>query len=264
MNPQELDKLIAEATADFQKKTADILTKSIGQDSPDEDSQGSSEPADAAPADEAPKAPPAGEPDGDEAPAPAAAAPAPAAPGEGDIMAAPTVEELAAEYSNLPDDQLDMHIQAAQMAKAAKAAPVAAAMAPAPVAPAPAPAPMAPPAAPPAADPMLALKSEFVAMLQAKDAEIEAQKAELAKAERIFKNYIESQVAPVRKAVTAASEVAPPVAKPDFSKLSKAEISTMLCSKLREGKLTKTEGNLVASFAIGTVSFKDVEALLLK
>lgn len=266
MDKEYLEKLIADATAEFQKTTEAVLAKSLGEDSPDEDSQGTTsdeggapEPESSETKEEAPAADAAPPVSPDPAPAPEAQAPE---AGEGDILAAPTVEELSAEYSKLPDDQLDMHIQAAQMAKAAKAAPVAAQMA--------APAPAAPPPAAAPAPGLEALKSEMAALakevlnlqksLADKDSTIAAKDAELAKAEAIFKRTFE----PVRKSFSSASQFSTEPKKEDYSRLTKSDVNSILCNKIKDGKLSKSEGKLAAGFAVGTVTFKEIEHLLSK
>lgn len=269
----DLDKLIAEAVKHMQ------LQKSAVEDSPDASSEGSGPPADADPDTkedsdkaEAPKgdAPPADAPAG---PPADAAPPADAPPGDAPVdpaldSAPATVEDYAAEYAKLPDDLLDMHIAAAQQVKAMRTAPVAppaappmaAPPAPAPAAPAAAP-PVAPPMAPPQPDPLAALKSENASL---KD-ELTQALAKSTKNEETFKALLQSlgvDGKPVRKSYQAASEVAGAVAGPDLSKMTRAEAKSILSKKLRDGKLSKSDADLVLKFELGSVGLKEIASLL--
>ena len=267
----DLDKLIEETAAKLR------LQKSSIEDSPDSSSEGSGPPADADPDVSEDKAKEDKDSGGDAPPAPPATDPA-AAPdpvaadasaGLTDDGQPPSLDELVSEYSKLPDPILDLCLQAAQQAKAMKAAPVAPPVAP-PIAPAPqAPAPMAPPA--PAADPMMAMKSEYVKSMQdllstreelasAKIKNEELAK-KMAKNEEILKDFLQTANQPMRKSFANSSEVKKPETF-DVNKLSKAEINGMLREKLRAGKLSKSEADLVQGFAIGSKTVKDIAHLL--
>ncbi len=265
----DLDKLIEETAARLK------LQKSAIEDSPNASSEGSGPPADADPdvkedkeEQDAKEGKDSGE--GSEGSAPPADAPAPTEDPAADALQAeapPTLEQLVSEYAALPDHLLDLCLQAAQQAKAMKVAPVAPPVA-APAPPiAPAAPPVAPPAAAPSADPMLALKSENLKYMQELSAAL-AKNEELIKLNerntKIVEEFIKDFDKPtMRKSFVASSEVNPPKdSAPDLTKLSKAEINGMLRAKLRDGKLTKSEADLVSGFAMGSKTIKDIAHLL--
>lgn len=233
------------------------------------------------------------------APAPEMSAPAPeasAAPGQDQaIQPAPTVEALQAEYAKLDPEAQKMHylaVKAALLATmgaaggAGPAGPEASAGAPpmgappaGPEASAGAP-PMGPPP-PEASAPMqmgemkakqLAAspgnggklgKSEEQVKIEALTKQVEEQNTALAGLAKAF----DKLTTPQRKAVTGISQLrylqksAEEPAKP-VAQLTKKEVDEKLKDKIREGKLSKSDKDLVAKYTVGAVDISKIEHLL--
>lgn len=207
-----------------------------------------------------PEAPPAG-PEGASPEAPPAGDPAAAAGGDPAAGGELTPEALQAEYAQLPPEELDMHIQAALAAKEALQG------AAGPGAGAPPPGAMPPPGPegasaggpPPGAPPMMG-KTQLAVDKKAQGGQISAGKAqkseEIAKLEALVKSQQEdienlSKVVktvletPVRKSVTALSDVAP-FAKTEIKTLSKKEVDEFI--RANAPKMTKAERELWLSY----------------
>lgn len=268
---------------------AESSSGSSGPTSPVEDSDGgdappaeSSAPADGPPEGSAPPGADAG------APPPGAEASAPAdgaAPGqEQAIEPAPTVEALQAEYMKLDPETLKMHYLAAKSALAAAmgAEQGGAPGAPAPEASAP---PAGPPAGappgPPAGAPMAMGEmgaGKQVKLTDGNGGEVEAGK--LGKAEKEIgelRKQLDAQNAallqlaevvatPIRKSVKGLSDLKfierTEESKPAPKALSKKEIQAALSAKVREGKLSKADKELVTQYTVGVVDFTKIEHLL--
>jgi len=238
-----------------------------------DDASPSSAPAPAedasAPAPEAPSAPPEAAPASPEAPA---GVQDPAAQAQGPLDPA----ALQAEYSQLPPDQLDMHIQAALAAKEALAGAANAGAASPAAAP-----PMAPPAASPAASPapMVAkgeiktgkeqggmVKSEAAALRE----ELAALKKSLTEKDedvqlltKAVKMVIEK---PERKAVTSMAQLQylgkSEVQAAPKAVFTKAEAEAKLSAVLPS--LTKSERDLVVQYSLGRVKIDALSSILEK
>lgn len=187
-----------------------------------------------------PEAPPAGPPD---APPADAGAPAP-----GGDPAAEQIDPAAlqAEYSQLPPDQLDMHIQAALAAKQALAG----------ASGAPAQPPMAPPAGPPpgmgkneiTTTPKEANGGMVKSEVEALKAELQALKKSMASRDEdieILTKWAEKSVVPQRKAVVGLAKSEEKVV------FSPKDAKDLLNENL--GKLSKSERDLVMRFNLGHV-----------
>jgi hypothetical protein len=282
-------------------KSEAALAKSATDDAPAEESTGDEGPASPPPADDsagppdeasAPaEGPPAEASAPDDGVAPdAAGAPPPGADdgmGQEAIQPAPTVEALQAEYQKLDPEALKMHYLAAKGALAAAmgAAQGAAPEASAPGAGAP---PMAPPPAagpPPGAAPMAMGElgaGKKVNLSDGSGGEIE--KGKMAKAESEI-NSLRSQLAeqtnavaklaqaveimttPIRKSVKGLSDLRfidrTEETKPSAAKsLTKKEVQAVLSAKVREGKLSKADKELVTQYSVGSVDISKIEHLL--
>lgn len=287
---EKLDALLAEVTGELNqilKSEQTALAKAADDDAPAEESSGSTEgaPADdlapdasASPEASAPMAPPAPEASAPEA-SPAEASPEASPEASADAGAPPSLEELTAAYAQLPPEQLDLHLQAAQAAAqqlglggpeaSAPAAPAAAP--PAPEASAPA-APMPPPGpemgmgkgekpaavAAPKANGGQIRKSE-------KDLVIEALQAQLADQGKALTQLVDALNVPFRKSVKGISEIAYEGKNPGSRKvtdLSKAEVTKLLREKARDASLSKSDRALIVAYTTGSVSVEKLEHLL--
>lgn len=298
----QLDAIVAEVgneLVSMLKSEQSALAKAADEDAPAEESEGSSGPAspppaeDSAPVDEgsAPEAPPA---EGSAPPAADAAAAPEGSPEHeaGEIEPAPTVEQLQAEYAKLPPEDLKMHYLAAK--SALMAAMGAEQGAPAPGAPPAAPpAPPAPEASAPAAPPMGKKEvklsdnnggdEEAPATLNHKPGEAGAKlgkSEDTAKIEKLEKQLSEQTEAvaqlakafqvvttPIRKSVKGVSDLKfvarteEPKAAP-VQNLTKKEVTARLRDKVREGKLSKSDRELVSQYTCGVVDVTKIEHLL--
>jgi hypothetical protein len=262
---------------------ADGLAKGAKDDAPAEESSGSAPPADPAGGDgDADDAPPAAPPEASEAPPAAAAegeAPpdAPPGPPEGEGGApddgggqAWTVEQLTEQYSQLPPEELKKHFLACKAALMQIMGQDQGQPPPAPEASAP-----PPPAGPPAGGAPMAMsekktpekklqKSESDVKVEALEKQLEAQSAELLKLVKV----VEVMTSPVRKSIKGVSDLkfiertATPEKPSPAQSLTKAEVTSILREKVREGKLTKSEKDLVAKYTVGAVDVSKIEHLL--
>lgn len=237
-----------------------------------------------APADES--APPA---DASASPAPDAspspdASPAPAGdPAAAQQDAPPSKEELDAAYAGLSLPELEMHIQCATQALAAKqsqmggGAPASPSAAPAPAMPSASPA-GAPGANPLPADQSPPLAPAAAAALKSENAVLRGQVEELTKSVSAFlegfKGMVKPQAPanpqvnttagviqfiPAQKAVTSMDTV-PQAAAP--VSLSKAEINEKLKTVVRKPELTKNERKLITRWYQGDATEQDIAPLL--
>ena len=286
---EKIDAVFAEVMAEMDGllKNEGALAKGAVEDAPVEESEGSGEPAAPAPAgppDEGSAPPMDAAPEGSappEASAPMDAAPEGSAPmGEeqGEIAPAPTVEALQAEYAKLDPEALKMHYLACKAQLMAsmgqdqgQGAPPEAS---APMAP--------PPAAPPGAAPMamgemkakqLAAssgnggklgKSEDQLKIENLEKQLRGQGDEMLKLAAVMTKLS----TPIRKSIKGVSDLQyiarsedAPKASPAAS-MSEKEIKAKLCEKVREGKLTKSEKDLVGKYTVGAVNFSEIEHLL--
>lgn len=233
----------------------------------------------------APEAPPSPEQSG---------APAPdAAPGaEQAIEPAPTVEELQAEYSKLDPEALKMHYLACKsalmmiMGADQGAGPEASAPAAPPAAP-----PMAPEASPAAPPPAMKAEMKIGKAKDAplgtadsnggevkeggsmkivkseKDVEIESLRKQLDAQNDALLKLAEIVAKPIRKSVKGVSDLKfverteEPKA-PVAATLTKAEINQKLRDKVREGKLSKSDKDLVSKYMAKAVDITKIEHLL--
>lgn len=276
------------------------LAKAAQDDAPAEESEGSSGPAESSPPESADgggppppaegSAPPA---EGSAPPAEASAPPpaegsAPPAEQPGEIEPAPTVEALQAEYAKLDPEQLKMHYLAC---KSALMATMGAEPAPPPGGPEGS-APPAPPAASPpppggaAPMAMAEMKGKQVhlsdgsggemekgKMSKSEAAELEAlkkrvqdQEAQLQQQNDSLLQLAEVVATPIRKSVKGLSDLkfidrteapAEP-AKP----LNKAQVQDRLKSRIREGKLAKSDRELILQYNAGNVGVDKIQHLL--
>lgn len=284
---EKIDAVFAEVMAEMDGllKNEGALAKGAIEDAPVEESEGSGEPA--APAGPGPEdegsAPPMDEgsapPDEGSAP-PMEGAPPEGAPGEeqGDIAPAPTVEALQSEYAKLDPEALKMHYLACKAQLMAsmgqdqgQGAPPEAS---APMAP--------PPAAPPGAAPMAMGemkgkqmpgspgsggklgKSEDQLKIENLEKQLKGQGDEMLKLAAVMTKLS----TPIRKSVKGISDLQYIARSEDAPKASLAasmtekEIKAKLCEKVREGKLTKSEKDLVGKYTVGSVKFSEIEHLL--
>lgn len=296
----KLDQMLVEVSnelAEMLKAEQSALAKSSEDDAPSESSEGSQPPTEAdgsaegSPSAEGSAPPPAAE---GSAPPAEASSPAPEMSGAtppdqpGEIEPAPTVEGLQAEYSQLDPESLKMHYLACKAALMAVMGADQGAGAPPPEASSPA-APPAPAAAPPA-PPMMG-KTELgkkVSSAEAnggqmtkseKDPEVEALRRELEETKKLVKSYdeelskftkvMETAMTPVRKSVKNASDMRFIGRTGDESgsveeapRLTKKEVQAKLSEKISEGKLSKSDRELIYSYNIGKVSVEKIAHLL--
>jgi hypothetical protein len=282
------------------KAEGNDLEKSAKDDAPGEASEGSAGPTepdgdaddmvDAAPAEGSASDMPPEESPGEAHNEPEAAAAEAAeeqgqAPGE-EAMGqeqAPSVEELQAEYSKLDPEALKMHYLAAKSALMA-AMGQDQAQAPAPEASAPAAAPT-PPAPAPAGAPMaMGEKKAAKAMdysngnsggemkagkmgKSEKDVEIEALKAQLEEQNQALLQLAEVVATPIRKSVKGLSDLrfierTEETKVSAVAKLTKAEVMTKLRERVREGKLSKSDKDLISQYTVGGGDAAKIEHLL--
>lgn len=290
-----LNQCAAELT-DMLKSEQAALAKSATDDAPAEESEGSEGPASPPPSDEgeasaspeasAPEAGEASAPDDASPPAEASAPPAEAsaAPGEEQaIEPAPTPEALQAEYAKLDPESLKMHYLAAKAALAAIMGADASAGAPPEASASPAAPPAAPPA-PPAAAPMA--MGEMKAGKQVnltdgnggeveagklgkseKDAEIALLKAQLDEQNKALLQLAEVVATPIRKSIKGLSDLkfierSEEVKPSKAATLSKKEVQAVLKEKVRAGKLSKADKELVMQYSVGAVDIAKIEHLL--
>jgi hypothetical protein len=220
----------------------------------------------------APDAPPA---DGS-APAPDAA-PADPAMDAGPVDPA----ALQAEYSKLPPEELKAHYMAAKSALfelmgAGAASPDASAVPAA--SPSPSPAPAASPSPSPAPVPPPALKAEVPASIKKVPAnggteqaaipdaikKSEEKVADLEKQIELMAQALDLALGtPMRKAVTSVNHIPRTEdPKPQAKELSKSEIKDKVRTAVGSGKLTKSQKDLLFSYALGNVDFAQVKDLL--
>ena len=286
----KLDAMLAEVTHELlamAEKDAQ-LAKAADDDAPAEESEGSEGPAspDSDGDDDGDKAPPAPEasapaaeasaPPAPEASAPAPEASAPAPGADQAIQPAPSVEELQAEYAKLDPEALKMHYLACKSALMAtmgadQGAPGGEASAPPPAA--------APP--PPAAGAPMAM-GEMKAGKQlpsspgnggklGKSEDVEKLEKQLAAQDEALMGLakvVEKLTTPIRKSVKGVSDLKVIGKTDDGSKpsqaasLSKKEVTEKLKERVREGKLSKSDKDLVSKYTVGAVDLSKIEHLL--
>ncbi len=242
----------------------------------------SAPPADASASPDASTAPVAdasGTPPADASGDPAADGSAPADGSDGGDPAADAStnpEELVPHYAKLPLEALKAHYLAAKMALAAMMGSAGATSDPSAAAPAPDASVAAPPAPDASAAP--ALKGELKDVPSnggdplnptkgtsvAKSEDVLALETELAETKLAMATLVKSVTkiveAPVRKAVTAMADVEAPTAV-DVSKLTKAEIDKKI-RRASETNLSKSDRDLITSFALGNVKVDGIAHLL--
>lgn len=270
---------------------------SEGSEGPSEPEE-SSAPADGAEASAPPaegSAPPAPPAEASASPDASAAAAAPEGSPQhegGEIEPAPTVEGLQAEYAKLDPEALKMHylacksalmaVMGAEQSAPGGAPPGAEASAAAP--------PPASPSPPPGAAPMAmgemsgkqvqlgdkkgnggAIEAGKMSKSEeAKDAEIVAlRKAQAVQEEAVagLAKVVEKMLQPVRKSVKGVSDLKfvprTEEAKPaPAANLTKKEVVAKLRDKVREGKLSKADKELVSSYTVGNIDVSKIEHLL--
>jgi hypothetical protein len=280
MTKEEIAAVLAELDADLKKGEADAaqtLRKAAGDEpEPKEDASASAGGEDSgAPAADAggPPAPDASASAG--GPPPPAAGPdasmggAPAPGGDPAMDAGLTPEALQAEYAQLPPQELDMHLQAALAAKeamSAAAAPGAGAPGAMPPPPGAAPAPDASASAgmPPMGKEELrinkeanggkismgkseefeSLKKDFESLKKSHDELLKTSKEDTENLSKAVKLVLE---APVRKSVSAISEIAPDLKKSEEVKpMSTRDVDDFI--KTNAHKMTKSERDLWLAF----------------
>lgn len=226
---------------------------SAGGEAPPSAPGGEAPPAD-------PNAPPA------DASAPTADPSAPPADPNAAPGAMPTLEQIVAEYSKLPPEELKLYYLGIKTALAQASG---MGGSPTPMAPgaAPSAAPSAPSAAPgPSAPPMPPMgKSESEKVLEASLKKSEAKQAEIEKDLATLSKALEMVIGqPQRKGVTGIEYVrrAAPAPEPeqaaiDPSKLSKSEMNLKLRHAVRSGKLSKSQMENVSKFSEG--GMKDLD-----
>jgi hypothetical protein len=107
-------------------------------------------------------------------------------------------------------------------------------------------------------------KSESDVKVEALEKQLEAQSAELLKLVKV----VEVMTSPVRKSIKGVSDLkfiertATPEKPSPAQSLTKAEVTSILREKVREGKLTKSEKDLVAKYTVGAVDVSKIEHLL--
>lgn len=298
----ELLASVGNELTDLLKSDAAALAKSAVDDAPGEASEGSgpptepdeetadaSAPAEASAPDEGAAPPMDGAPEVSESQAAAAAQPD-GAPGHeaGEIEPAPTVEALQAEYAKLDPEALKMHYLAAKSALVAamgaeqSAAPGPEASAP-PAAPAPpAAAPMAPEqsGAPMAMGELKAGKamdlsdggiggeiSKGKMGKSESDLKVEALEKQLEEQNLALLQLAEVVATPIRKSVKGLSDLkfierTEEPKTTSAAKMTKAEVTATLREKVRGGKLSKSDKELVSKYYAGSVDATKLEHLL--
>jgi hypothetical protein len=292
IDKDQIDAVFAEVQTELAKSLniESALLSKADKDAPAEESEGSGEPASPPPDDSAPdegsapppadegSAPPMDE--GSAPPPPDASAPDAGAAPEGDIAPAPTIEQLQAEYMQLPPEQLKMHFLACKAAAMAsmgqdQGSPPAASPA-APPAPAPAaPAPMAMSgkvySSPGNGGKTKLGKSEAEVKIESLEKELKLQKDEAQlQSDALMKMVaaVDAKLStPIRKAVTGVSDLrfiqrTETDDKGEKKPLTKSEVSEKLKSKIREGKLSKSDKDLVESYTVGAVDVTKIAHLL--
>lgn len=255
MSKEEVQGILAELEADLKKgaeEAAATLKKADEGKPPEEDVSASAGGEDSTnPAAEPSASPDASASAPSDAGGPPAGAPGDMPPAGGDPAAeqALTPEALQAEYSQLPPEELDMHIQAALAAKEALSAAAAPAAAPAGAPPAGAPAPDASAGAPPMmGKEELKINKEATGGKISKSEEkmlaiIKSQQEDIENLSKVVKTVLES---PVRKSVTALSDIQPDLKKGESQSLSKKEVDEFIRSNAH--KMTKSERELWLNF----------------
>jgi hypothetical protein len=190
------------------------------------------------------------------------------------------VEQLQAAYSQLPPDQLKLHFLAAKAALMAtmgaeQGAGPEASMAP----------PGAPPQAPPGAGaPPMAMaemsgkqmpaspgnggkmgKSEDSLKIEALEKQLTAQNDELLKLVQI----VDKVTTPIRKSVKGLSDLkfidrSEGEKKSPAAQLSKADVAEKLKERIRGGKLSKSDKEMVSQYTMGMVDVSKIEHLLVE
>lgn len=296
-----LDELVAEVTGELQtvlKSEAEALAKADGDDDVDDQEPDASAPAEAssgstagAPMDSpAPETSSLAAPEASASAAPEASAPGPdAAMAGGDASAPPTLDDLVGAYTQLPPEELDLHLQAATIAKQASASAAGAGAAPAPAA--------APPMAPPpeaSAPPMMGKaegipsatvvakspgnggmrKSEANPEIELLKQQNELLKSENAKFEKSLTELVSAlhEKMPLRKSAARISEVEyqgkPGEKKPaagtdlDVSTLSKSDVTKRLRQAARNPSLSKSDRGLINGYCNGSVKLDAIGHLL--
>lgn len=302
INKAWLDSALSECAVALEgmlKNEQAAIAKSAKDDAPVEESSGSEGPtapesSDEPDGDEGPPMDEASAPaegpadDAGAPPAPEASAPdAGAAPGQEQAIApAPTVEALQAEYSKLDPEALKMHYLAAKSAlMAVMGAEQGAGAPPGAEASAPAAPPAAAPPAPPAGAPMAMgeMKSgKQVNLTDGNGGEVEAGK--LGKAEKEIADLrgqlstqteevaklakaVEVLLQPVRKSVKGVSDLkfigrTEDAPEQPAANLSKKEVQSQLRDKVREGKLSKADKELISQYSVGAVDITKIQHLL--
>lgn len=262
---EALDTVSAELMEMFKKDEAEKMAKSAIDDAPAEASEGSAPPAepdaesaDAGPPSDGPPVESSASADGP----PGEASPEASAPPEGDPalggqdQGPQTVEELQPLYMQMGQanpELLKAHMLACQGALTALMGADQGAPPPGPEASAP---PMAPPAAPPGPPAPMAMsekklgKSEADFKVEALEKELKSQTDELAKLAKVM----EVVLTPIRKSVKGVSDLkfinrTEEVKPSPVAKMTKSEINGVLREKIREGKLSKKDKDLVLEFS---------------
>jgi hypothetical protein len=317
LNQNELDSILAEVTSDLNKAAIEqgqrlAKAKEDGSDDDSSDSSPPSSDSDSGSSDSsggsAPPAPDAsasaGPPDASAGgPPPDASASAPADPAAASPSAPLDVESLKAEYSQLPPEELEMHLVACkaayaeQQAAAGGVSPDAGAPpapgaspspspspspAPPPAAASPSPSPSAPPGPPADQSPPPAMKGEMSAGKQLEVADAKNRNGGLAKSEDVLQleAKIEEQdkminglakaielvfQKPQRKAVTSVSFLAKGEQNSNTEiTLTRPEILAKLNAKVLDPSLKKSDRQLINSFCVGSVVDVQQIAHLLK
>lgn len=293
---------VASELTEMLKAESAQLAKGAKEDAPAEESEGSEGPAAPPAEESAAEGPPAeasappaeaSAPPAEASAPPAAAAPPPGAeasapaPGQdsGEIEPAPTVEALQAEYQKLDPEALKMHFLACKSALMAAMGADQGAGAP-PEASAPAGAPPPAPSASPAHAPMAMgekggkkvvlgneagnggkMEAGKLGKAEAEVADLKKQVAAQNEALGNLSKAVETFLQPVRKSVKGVSDLRfvarteEPKASP-VGQLSKKEITAKLREKARDSKLSKSDKDLISSYAVGGVDVSKIEHLL--
>lgn len=278
---KQLDEALALVSSELTEmlKSDAQLAKGAKEDAPAEESSGSAPPVapeldgdeGGPPADAAPEAGPPADAAPSEAPPPPAegeeGAPPEGAPGEEGGEGQWTVEQLTEQYASLPPEELKKHFLACKAALmqimgqdqgVPPAAPEASA---------------APPQGGGAAPMAMSEKKAIEQKLQKsmRDAKVEALEKQLASQnDELLKlvKVVETMTTPVRKSIKGISDLkfldkGDRAEKPSVAQtMTKSEITAALREKIREGKLSKSEKELVAKWTVGSVDTSKIEHLL--
>lgn len=273
-----LDATLAQCATELQEMLkSDQIAKSATSDAPVEESEGGESPA--APIEESDEDE-GGEGAPDEAsPEQSAAAAAPEGSPEhegGEIEPAPSVEQLQSEYVQLGQQDPEALKQHYLACKSALMALMGAdqgqdAGSPPPAA---SPAPAGPPASspPPTGGAPMAMSERAPRKVEdlgkAERAELDSLRKQLEEQDKALLQLVEVVATPIRKSVKGLSDLrfidrtGEKEEQPARGPLTKKEVQGRLCARIREGKLSKADKELVVRYNAGTVDLSKIEHLI--